>query len=290
MSEGNLTVDAQQSSAHVNNAQRTDGQIYNTQHDSQRAGKASPLVIVLILVIVACLIGGIIGGVYLVNTYAQIRDVENSQTIEPMTPDDMKADQVNPIDFASLSQQNSDIYAWIYLPGTNINYPVCQSETDDTFYLTHNAEKKESDLGAIFSESQFNTTSMQDRVTILYGHNGYGDTMFTQLHQFERSEFFDANDKIYVYAPGHVYTYEIVSAFMAGDQHFMGLFNFQSDSDFARFLKYIQNPNAIGANTRTVDMSADSKVLMLSTCNTGALEETGRYVVCGVMVDDHATK
>lgn len=30
----------------------------------------------------------------------------------------------NPIDFKSLQQQNSDIYSWIYIPNTNVNYPV----------------------------------------------------------------------------------------------------------------------------------------------------------------------
>ena len=36
----------------------------------------------------------------------------------------------NPIDFKSLQQQNSDIYSWIYIPNTNVNYPVLQSHLD----------------------------------------------------------------------------------------------------------------------------------------------------------------
>lgn len=30
----------------------------------------------------------------------------------------------NPIDFGSLQKQNSDIYSWVYIPNTNVNYPV----------------------------------------------------------------------------------------------------------------------------------------------------------------------
>ena len=42
----------------------------------------------------------------------------------------------NPIDFKSLQQQNSDIYSWIYIPNTNVNYPVLQSHLTRTYILT----------------------------------------------------------------------------------------------------------------------------------------------------------
>ena len=227
---------------------------------------------------------------YLVNTYAQIRDVENSQAMEPTLPENTSNEQANPIDFKALSQENSDIYAWIYVPGTSINYPVLQNSQDDSYYLSHNAKKEESELGAVFSEHQFNNLDFQDRVTILYGHNGYGNTMFTNLHEFERSDFFDAHENFYVYVDGHIYTYEIISAYMSDDSHIMGMYNFQTNAGFAQFVQAIKNPKAIGANTREFEMSYDSKVVVLSTCNTGALEATGRYVVCGVMVNDQPTK
>ncbi|HAM15373.1 MAG TPA: class B sortase [Eggerthellaceae bacterium] len=255
---------------------------------STSARRFSPIVIVLIAVLVVCLVGGVAGGLYLVNTYAQIRDVENAQSMQPTLPDLSDASQTvkNPISFAALGEENPDVYAWIYIPGTSINYPVCQSADNDAFYLTHNAKKEDSELGAVFSESQFNGKGFQDRVTILYGHNGYGDTMFTPLHNFERSEFFNGNDKVYVYTADRVRTYQVISSFMSDDQHLMGLYNFQDDSDFARFLQFVQNPSALGAQVRPVNLGADSKILVLSTCNTGALEATGRYLVCGVMVDD----
>ena len=257
---------------------------------SQASKKNKFLIIALAVILVLCLAGGIAGGMYLVNTYAQIRDVENSQEMNPALPDEVNADQSNPIDFSSLHGQNPDIYAWLYIPGTNVNYPVCQSAADDAYYLDHTARKDESELGALFTERQFNNTDFQDRVTIIYGHNGFGDTMFTALHKFESSDFFNEHDKFYVYTPGHIYTYEIMSAFMADDQHIMGKYNLQTDIGFSQFVADIKHPSAIGANVRDVDVTYDSKLLVLSTCNTGALEATGRYLVCGVMVDDRQTK
>ena len=38
------------------------------------------------------------------------------------------------IDFADLQANvNPDIYAWIYIPGTNVDYPILQHPTDDGF-------------------------------------------------------------------------------------------------------------------------------------------------------------
>lgn len=254
--------------------------------------KLSPMVVVLVVILVACLAGGIAGGAYLVGTYSQIKDAENSQAIEPTIPE-KNADGSPvpaPIDFDALKKQNPDIYAWIYVPGTDINFPVCQNVGDASYYLSHNASKQESQLGAIFSEAQFNNTDFQDPVTVLYGHNGFGNTMFTALHKLESSDFFKENEKFYVFVPGHIYTYEIVSAFMSNGNHLMGEFNFQTEEGMAGFINYISNPSAVGAMAREVQAGTGDKFVVLSTCNEGALESVGRYLVCGVMVDDQPTK
>lgn len=39
------------------------------------------------------------------------------------------------INFKKLIKINSDIYAWIYVPGTRIDYPVAQSQESDDHYL-----------------------------------------------------------------------------------------------------------------------------------------------------------
>ena len=68
-----------------------------------------------------------------------------------------------PIDFAQLKSMNPDIYAWIKVPGTVIDYPVVQSDTDNTYYLDHSVEKEEDKAGAIFTEDYNSKTFLRKR-------------------------------------------------------------------------------------------------------------------------------
>jgi sortase B len=70
------------------------------------------------------------------------------------------------IDFAALKEENSDVYAWIYVPGTNVDYPVLQHPTDDAYYLEHNMDGSKGLPGCIYSES-VNTKDFTDPNTVL---------------------------------------------------------------------------------------------------------------------------
>lgn len=60
-------------------------------------------------------------------------------------------DRPEGIDFAELSSINPDIYAWIRIPDTQIDYPVLQREEDDTYYLRHNSSGRYAFAGSIYN-------------------------------------------------------------------------------------------------------------------------------------------
>ena len=192
----------------------------------------------------------------------------------------------NPIDFKSLQQQNSDIYSWIYIPNTNVNYPVLQSHLDDNLYLDHDIYKNYSFSGSIYSQ-MCNKRDYSDRVTVLYGHNMANGSMFATLHRFYDADFFNKNRYIYVYTPDRKLTYEIVSAFEYDNRHIMNSFDFSDDNVFSDYLNMIKNPPSVSVNKRNTELTTDDKILVLSTClNSG----DGRYLVQGVLKKDEPTK
>ena len=249
--------------------------------------KRTPVIVALSAIIVICLAGAITGGVYVLNVNKQIADAENAANITPSTPEPTLEE--NPIDFDSLRKESKGIYAWIYVPGTKVNYAVCQSK-DNSYYLDHNEKREKSVLGAIFSET-YNAKDFQDPVTILYGHNGAKNAMFGSLHKFSDKGFFKEHKEMYVYAPGHVYTYKIISAYTTNNRHLMGAYNFYNPDQLAAFPEQVKNPSSVDKNVRKkVELDASSKLLVLSTCNTGALAKSARYLVIGVMTHDQPTK
>ena len=82
-----------------------------------------------------------------------------------------------PIDFASLKETNPDIYAWIEIPDTNVNYPIVQSADDDSYYLNHTIDGQEGYPGSIYTE-KVNAKDFSDFNTVIYGHDMKDGSMF----------------------------------------------------------------------------------------------------------------
>lgn len=224
-----------------------------------------------------------------------VLNIVNQHNTEP--PEDTTAqvseqqDTVeNPIDFDTLQSGNDEIYAWIKIDGTKVDYPIVQSRSDDSFYLRHKAEDKSwSASGAVYTELA-NSKDFRDFVTVIYGHNGYSDTMFTTLHYFEKEDFFESHPYFYIYTPQHRFTYQVVSAFKYDDRHILNSFDFSRQEVLDEFREMIKNPSSSMKNVRTqldAPVEDGSRTVVLSTCITN--QKSSRYLVCGVLVKDEKT-
>jgi sortase B len=199
-----------------------------------------------------------------------------------MTPTPTPVPLELPVDFDALKEINEEIYAWITVPGTDVDYPVLQSSTDDGFYLDHDVNKESAFAGAIYSE-QKNAKDFSDPNTVLYGHNMKNGSMFASLHRFEDREFFDENREILVYTPDHIYHYEIFAAYTYDNRHLLNSFDFEDPDVFRDYLEEIYSIRAM--NAFFLDdpiVTNEDKILTLSTCNGNS---EARYLVQGVLVE-----
>lgn len=268
------------------NENELDAQNNQNNNDSKKRKIKLLLIFIIVFVIVFC---AVYFGMQLYNSHV-IKPPAETTTAAPVVTQTTEPMVDNPIDFDSLKAQNDEIYAWIKVDDTNVDYPIVQNATDDEFYLKHSAEDKSwSASGAVYTEL-INSKSFRDAVTLVYGHNGYGDTMFTTLHRFSDEEFFNAHPYFYIYTPDRKLTYQVVSAFKYDDRHIMNSFNFADLNELAEFQNYIQNPTSSLKNVRTnLDKPIDSssKIVILSTCITN--QKSSRYLICGVLTKDEKT-
>lgn len=88
----------------------------------------------------------------------------------------------------NLKKISNNIVGWIYIPLTNIDYPVVKGE-DNFYYLTHTPDGKYSAAGSIFVD----TRGINENNTIIYGHNmgSSSNIMFHDITNFSQSEFFN---------------------------------------------------------------------------------------------------
>ncbi len=106
------------------------------------------------------------------------------------------------IDWEGLAQKNPDVIAWVYIPGTDINYPIVQGE-DDNEYLRQNFMREDSLLvhkGTIFL-SEKNNRSLSDDASYFFGHNMNDDTMFGPIMGFFEQSTFDSHRDVYILTP-----------------------------------------------------------------------------------------
>lgn len=255
--------------------------------DSQNSKRRLKLILIFIIVFVV-----IFSGIYFGSQlYSKYSDSETTApTVSPSAVQTSQKLADNPIDFKSLRAKNTDIYAWLKVEGTKIDHPIVQSVEDDSFYLKHDAYTKEwEEKGAVYTE-MINHKSFRDPITVIYGHNGYGDTMFTTLHYFEKSDFFNKHKEFVIYMQGRKLTYQIISAFKYDDRHILNSFNFSDTAVLGEFQSFIQNPDSAVKNVREkldTTINKDSKIVILSTCITN--QKKNRYLVCGVLVKDEKT-
>lgn len=219
------------------------------------------------IIIAVCSIGYII--------YYNVKKKDNNKVYEKVQKEVSKQKEevpeetsayVSPIDFTELQKTNVDIYAWIEIPGTNVNYPIVQSVTDDAYYLDHTIEGAKGFPGSIYTES-LNSKEFTDFNTVIYGHNMKDGSMFQNLHNFEDSAYMEQNSQVIIYTPNQKRTYEIFAAVVYDDKHILMDYDFTQEAQRIGFLQSVSSAKSMVGGIRDgVNVTSESNILTLSTC------------------------
>ncbi|MGL5434743.1 MAG: class B sortase [Lachnospiraceae bacterium] len=187
-----------------------------------------------------------------------------------------------PIDFEKLWEVNKDIYAWISIPGTVINYPVLQHQTDDSYYLNHTIEGIKGYPGTIYTES-INDKDFSDTNTVVYGHNMKNGSMFGGLYHYKDAEFMRQYSDIYIYTPEHIYTYQIFGSVIYDDRHILRTYNFEHEQSYQSFLDSLYGSrNMANYIIKDQTVTVQDQLLTLSTCTSS---DEQRLLIVAVLID-----
>ncbi|MCH4191991.1 MAG: class B sortase [Butyrivibrio sp.] len=189
---------------------------------------------------------------------------------------------VIPVNFDKLQASNPDIFAWLQIPDTDMDYPVAQHPTDDTYYLNHGSDGIYSEYGCPYIE-RADSKSLTQFNTVIYGHNMNDGSMFGVLHKYEDADFLKNHREITVYTPQHIFTYTVFAAVMYSDRHIPYYYDDTVEADRAAFLKSLKTDTVKARSQVLDDITVTSKdhILTLSTCDRKL--RSNRYLVVSVL-------
>ena len=182
-------------------------------------------------------------------------------------------------DFGQLHEQNEDIYAWIVVPGTQVDYPLLQSETDN-YYLDYNLDHSKGYPGCIYT-NQCNRKDFSDYNTVLYGHNMKNLSMFGSLKKYKTEDFYKDHQFFTIYTSECAYRYQIFAYYDVPETDEVYTVGFAPDETFQKFIDKMKQKSY---DDTGVNVTKDDHIITLSTCST-----TGkRFVVHAVRIGEHA--
>ena len=179
------------------------------------------------------------------------------------------------VDFESLKAINKDCIGWIYVPDTNINYPVVQT-TNNEYYLKRLFDKKYGISGTVFLDSR-NTDEMSDRHSILYGHHMKNGTMFANAEDYKDQSYADAHPLGYYITPDQVYEIEFFAGYLTDPYNDSWMLNF-TDTEFEDWLKVSKMRSHFYSD---VTPTIENRIMTLSTCSYDIAD--GRFVLLGIL-------
>lgn len=180
------------------------------------------------------------------------------------------------VDFEALQAINPDVVAWIFIEGTNINYPVVQG-TDNSYYLNRLVDGSYNSAGSIFMDYR-NENDLSDRNTVLYGHHMQNGSMFNQITKYKDQAFYDAHPVCLIMTPNGNYKLEFFAGYVIDMNSQAWKLEFASDEEYALWL---EDAVAQSTFTGTVEPTAQDRVVTFSTCTYEYND--ARYVLVGVL-------
>ncbi len=188
------------------------------------------------------------------------------------------------VNFAVYQKINKDIYAWIRIPGTPIDYPILNRKGDNEYYLKRNYYRYADTRGSIFTED-YNNRDFNDPVTLIYGHNMSSGSMFGSIQKtYTKKSFMQSHKELQIILPDKTYTYEIFAAVPYSNIHLMYYYDFTNTYVFTEVMNDILSVRAMNAVVdKTVKVNPDDHIVILSTCLSGNGNQ--RYLLLAVRRD-----
>ena len=226
------------------------------------------------------------------SAYEDLREqVKASAAAGPQTPPEKPGAEAPPaetprvdipelgIDFGALRAVNQDAAAWLYGPGTVIDYPVMKAD-DYNYYLNYLPDGTRNANGSLFIDYN-SAPGFTGRLTVVYGHNMKSEKMFGTLTKYKNQKYYDEHPYMYLYTEQGNYRIDLMYGCVIGagkwrEQAFM------FEVNAGALLSYAAHNTTFSSGVKYDD---GDRIIALSTCSYEF--DDARFIVIGVIRDEY---
>lgn len=181
--------------------------------------------------------------------------------------------------FDEFRKENEDVFGWLTVYGTGIDYPLVQGE-DNWEYLNKAADGTYNLAGSIFIDSE-NSKDFTDYNTLIHGHHMDQSAMFGDVSKFAENTFFDDHRYGNIFVNGRDYGV-VFFAYILADAYDDDIF-VSPIQDVARQKAYLKTIETKAMHVREAGQNDAKQIVLLSTCSSDMTN--GRSVLVGYLTD-----
>ena len=194
----------------------------------------------------------------------------------PEEPRDLLAE------YAALAQENGDMTGWLWIEGTEIDYPVMHTPRAPEYYLRRGFDKKYALSGSLFLDANCRP---EGECALIYGHNMKNGTMFSRLHDYQDPVFAQEHPVIRFDTMTEEREYAVLGAFYsqaytAQDTGVFRYYQYENLTEPEDFARYVVQVREAALYDTGVEVRYGDRLLVLSTCSYH--RKNGRFVVVAV--------
>ncbi|CCY86997.1 putative sortase SrtB family [Clostridium sp. CAG:149] len=161
-----------------------------------------------------------------------------------------------------LKEINPDYAAWLYIPGTTIDYPVVWPENNQV-YLRRSFKGEKRSCGTLFFDSAVQPFTALN--TVIHGHNMRSGEMFGSLKKYLDNDYWKKHQFVYLYARGDWKQYQIFSVYQIKNTDLEPYFYlFSTSKDFHEWVDCCMAKSMIQEQKAGEEIK---EILTLSTCH-----------------------
>ncbi|HIQ99134.1 MAG TPA: class B sortase [Candidatus Scybalocola faecavium] len=182
------------------------------------------------------------------------------------------------LSFQELVAMNPEVFGWLTVYGTQIDYPLVQAQDNDK-YINTDVEGNFSLGGSIFLDYR-NSRDFSDFNSIIYGHHMAEAAMFGELAEFKEKSYFDSHPYGSLYYHGKSWGLEFF-AFIEADAYDTSIYT--PGISLENREAYLENILSKATHVRNTQVTVDDRLVLLSTCTSDSTN--GRHILVGRILD-----